>query len=267
MFSLIFILLLLFYSFFTRKKFYTRIKQDIEIFPEYNNLKILTYNIQRVPYFFLRPKVDINKLLETYDILCLQEDFYPNIYDKNLNNFNIFHIGTNKWFKITDSGLTIYSKVPLEFIEFINFKKLESVDKLSDKGFLVTKYLDTYVINTHLQATYYIKDLDNSIAFSQLNEIFKYLNNKKIKKFIILGDFNIDLDKINIKYNKAHPNYPTHYSKMNSLFFNSSAVPKKNYYGFIYDGAIYNNISCNKIKTVIHDNFTDHLGVSLDISV
>ena len=262
----IILILLLFYIFFTRKKFYTRIKQNIEFFPETNNLKILTYNIQRVPYFFLRPNIDINKLLESYDILCLQEDFYPNIFDKNLKNINVYHIGTNKWFKITDSGLTIYSKVYLEFIEFINFKKLESVDKLSDKGFLVTKYLDTYIINTHLQATYYIKDLANSVAYQQLNEIFEYLNKKKIKKFIILGDFNIDLDKININYNKAYPNCPTHYSKMNSIIFNSSAVPKKNYYGFIYDGAIYDNISCNNVRPVIHDNYTDHMGVSLNIS-
>ena len=255
------------FSFFTRKKYYSRIKQNIEYLKTYDNIKILSYNIQRVPYFFLRPDVDVLKLLDIYDIICFQEDFCPNIFNSKLNNINVYHIGTKKWYKFIDSGLTIYSKIPLDFIEFINFKKLESVDKLSDKGFLVTKYLDTYIINTHLQATYYIKDLNNSIAYQQLNEIFNYLIENNIKKFIILGDFNVDLDKININYNIASPQYPTHYSKMDSLLFNSSATPKKDYYGFIYDGAIYNNIKFNNIDTIIHDKYTDHLGISLDISI
>jgi hypothetical protein len=232
-----------------------------------NKIKLLTYNIQRLPYFF-RPFININHLIKKYDIICLQEDFCTNIKKEYFNEFNICKIGNNSIFKLLDSGITIYSRIPLEFIDFIPFKNLKSVDKLSDKGFLIVKYKNIYFINTHLQASYYLNNDNNNISLNQLGEIFKYLENNQINKFVIIGDFNVDLEKLRLdKYKILYTDEPTHYCKMDSIFVKSSAFPKNKYFGYKLDGCIYNNVNISNIKSHDYDQYTDHLGVSLIVNL
>lgn len=239
------------------------IYRQINIGNLYNDkLRFLTYNIQRLPYFF-RPKININELLTKYDIICFQEDFCPDISINDLDYYNIIHIGADSHLKLVDSGLSIYSRFPLKFIDFISFSNLGSVDKLSDKGFLVVKHHDLYIINTHLQASYNLKDGGSNIAKKQFKTIIKYLNKNKINKFIIMGDFNLELDKLDTKlFNKLVPNKPTHYTEMSHILNKTSAFPKEGFLGLKIDGAVYNNINLINPKTVSHDSYTDHLGVS-----
>ena len=51
----------------------------------YTKLKVLTYNIQRLPFMF-RPTIDIKELMKKYDIICLQEN-YCNILGTNKFSF------------------------------------------------------------------------------------------------------------------------------------------------------------------------------------
>lgn len=227
-----------------------------------NKIRLLTYNIQRLPYFF-RPKLNIIDLLEKYDIICFQEDFCPDIHPNELKYFNIFHIGADSHLKLVDSGLSIYSRIPLKFIDFVRFTNLGSIDKLSDKGFLVVKYKDIYIINTHLQASYNLTDGGSNIAKKQLQKIIKYLRKNEINKFIIMGDFNLELDKLKIKsFEKLIPKEPTHYTEMSNIFNKTSSYPQDGFIPLKIDGAIYNNVSVKKSKTVNYDKYTDHLGIS-----
>ena len=262
--SLIIIILIILY-YCNYKKAVTLIKQNI-IHPTINQdkLKVITYNIQRLPYL-IRPSFDILHLLDKYDIICLQEDFYPS---KKLTdiNYNLCHIGTNSIFKLVDSGISIYSRIPLEFIEFISFQNLKSVDKLSDKGFLVMKHKDIYFFNIHLQSSYFDSDNNGLSTVVQLNQITDYITKNKIDKFIIIGDFNMELDILHTQYNKIVPDRPTHYQKPNSLF-NSSAFHKKNYIAHKFDGAIYNNLNITNIETSVWDDYADHMCVSFDLNL
>ena len=128
--------------------FYYKIKQKYFLIEntlnlKTNKIKILTQNIQRLPYYF-RKNVNIDNIMKKYDILCLQENFCS-IIENNKKCFNYNCIIPNgSLFKVIDSGLSVYSKIKLKFIDFIRFNDLISVDKFCDKGFLVFKIYDIY---------------------------------------------------------------------------------------------------------------------------
>jgi exonuclease III len=214
-----------------------------------------------MPYF-LRPQINLEKLLENYDIVCLQEDFLPSINIKKFN-YNVCHIGNSDFSKIVDSGISIYSRVPLEFVNFISFNNLETVDKLSDKGFLIMKYFDLYIINIHLQSSYNQVN-NNKPTLNQVKQIINYINSNKIRQFIILGDFNINLDMIKTDYNIIIPDNPTHYQHPTSML-KSSAHYKPGYIPLTIDGAIFNNLIISQVRLVNLDPYADHLGVELVI--
>lgn len=255
--------LIVYLFYFYDKKSQKLIHHEINRGTIYNDkLRFLTYNIQRLPYLF-RPKLNIIKLLEKYDIICFQEDFCPEILSSDLDYYNIFHIGADSHLKLVDSGLSVYSRIPLEFIDFVRFLDLGSIDKLSDKGFLIVKYKDIHIINTHLQASYNLEDGGSNIAKKQFKNIIRYLNKNKIKKFIIMGDFNLELDKLDTKsLLKLVQNEPTHYTEMSNIFNKTSAYPQEGFLPLKIDGAVYNNVSIEKSKTVSYDKYTDHLGIS-----
>ena len=226
------------------------------------SLKLLTYNIQRLPYS-IKPNINIEKILSTYDIICFQENFCS-LTGSNRDSFgyNCIH-PPGSFYKLIDSGLSVYSKYQITFIDFIKFDNLVSVDRLADKGFLVFKINDLYIVNTHLQAVY--KELDDvEIGLEQLNGIIEYC--KDFEKVLICGDFNIDLREINLpKYGKIQTKIPTHWSLMDGVFNSSSATKKENYLPLFYDGAFYKNIFIGNVKTESFINTTDHLGVSFEV--
>ncbi len=231
-----------------------------------NKLKVLTYNVQRLPFLIFRSSLDINKLLKKYDIICLQENFCRIIenYDTGKVNCIIPECG---FFKMVNSGLCIYSKFPIEYINFIRFDNLTSFDNFSDKGFLIVKINNIVIVNTHLQATYDLKNSYMSKSFKQLNLILDTIKN--YDRVLICGDLNINLDKLRIEkpYKIFYPKYPSHWSKMNSYLDNTSAIYKRNYLPFYFDGGIYKNINLSNVKNEYDDDSTDHTGVSFDISL
>ena len=243
------------------KRQFIYVNNLINIKTEYP-LKILTYNIQRLPYT-TKTNVDISRLLITYDIICFQENFcsISGGNKKKINHNCIQPAGA--FFKLTDSGLTVYSKYHINFVEFVRFNNLSSIDKFSDKGFLVFKIDELYVVNSHLQASYNLFD-KNENGYCQLNQIIEYC--KYFEKVVICGDFNIDLKNLTIPmYGKITTQIPTHWSLMNGIFNSSCAVKKENYLPFYYDGGLYKNILVTCVKTENFIKDTDHLGVSFKV--
>jgi exonuclease III len=205
-------------------------------------IKVLTFNAQRLPYLLLRPNLDINKLLNHYDIVCLQENFCS-LFGTNKKSYNLNCISPKGHiFKFTDSGLSIYSKYNIQYVDFVRFDDLKSVDKLSDKGFLVIKFDDMYIINTHLQANYASSETP-LITLNQINKILDYSN--KFNKVVICGDFNINIKelKIPLEYSKVVPYKPTHWCKTNTIFNISRAEESEGMEPFYFDGAIYKNLN------------------------
>lgn len=264
MLYLIFIVIILNYM---RLKSVNIIDNNIKVLPV-NKIKILTFNCQRLPFLF-RPNVAIENLMKEYDIICLQENFSPifNIH-KNIKNkyYNCIY-PSGSLFKLLDSGLTIYSKYKIDFINFIRFNNLKSIDKLSDKGFLVIKLKDIYIINTHLQASY--TNEDNNTARTQIDTIIDYIKINNIQKVIMCGDFNINLNQVTIPdYNISVSNIPTHWEKIsNSIFNSSSAEEKKDMAPCYFDGYIHKNITISKVGVKNIDHYSDHLGSFAEIFI
>ena len=232
---------------------------------DYTKLKVLTYNIQRLPFMF-RPTMDIKELMKKYDIICLQEN-YCNILGTNKFTFGYDSISPGcAIYKLVDSGLSIYSKFPIKLIDFIRFTNLTSVDNLSDKGFLVIQLNDLIIVNTHLQATYDLDTNNFERSYEQLSQIFDYV--KKYKKVLICGDINMNIHeiKINNNFNKIQTIEPTHWSKMDSYLGQTSSEQLTGYLPYFYDGGFYKNINIDNIRCVKEDVYTDHLGVSFDVS-
>lgn len=230
-----------------------------------NKIKILTFNCQRLPYLF-RSNVNIDSLLKDYDVICLQENFCS-IFGTNKNKYYNYIHPAGSLFKIVDSGLTIYSKYKIDFIDFIRFNNLKSIDKFSDKGFMVIKLKDTYLINTHLQASYTKED--NHTAKTQLNTILEYIKLNNIEKVVICGDFNINLNEIQIQdYNISITDTPTHWQNIkNSIFNSSSSEEEKDMIPCYFDGYIHKNINMSNTGVKKIDKYSDHLGVFADVFI
>lgn len=219
-------------------------------------LKILTYNIQRLPHL-LRPNIDI---LDIYnktgaDIICLQEDFrllYTN-YEKYKEYYNVFHIGNTQIYSIADSGLTVYSKLKAKDVYFVTFESSLGVDSLAQKGFLVIVFNDFILVNTHMQS------YGETVQTKQKEQIYKHLSERySNQKIFITGDFNIDLREVRLNgYKTIIPTQPT-YIEINKKC--------ENVYYFL-DGAFVKDILVVNITECIYDKYADHLGVLMDIIV
>jgi len=208
---------------------------------EEDKIKILTYNVQRLPVLF-RKDVDIKALMDKYQIVCLQEHFSNFVFPIKNHGYNCIHPPPKSYKIVADSGLTIYSKYPIKFIDFIEYEKSRSLDRMASKGFIVTKILDMIVINTHLQA------FGSDIKEHQMKQLFDYVNSKfdENEKIIIIGDFNTDLRECkNEKFNKIVPPEKTH-----------------QIVGFV-DGAFYRNLNISYDCIEKCDQKTDHCGVGM----
>lgn len=198
------------------------------------NIKVLTYNI------FLRPPpvknnendwkderlADFIKLLDCFDVICLQEMFgaFNNRKQeliKYANKSGLFFFCDSpspSFFSkfMVDGGLLILSRFPIIESEFRPYRYSVLSDSLANKGILYAKIKvgDTYlsIFNTHLQASYFgcgkyhwdisIKTrLDHIAELSEfINEIIyernAHLQDHKIEstigKVLLVGDFNVD---------------------------------------------------------------------------
>lgn len=237
--------------------------------PYSSSLRILTQNVQRLP-LWVRPSVDIDKLMLEHDIVCLQEDFYPLTGRNSINTkFNFVSPGRFT-FKLLNSGLSIYSRYPIEYIDFIPFSVSGSIDSICDKGFLITRINNVIIINVHLQSNYYDdgnKNKYTEIISQQLAQIFEYITH--YDKVIIVGDFNMDISLADIdrKYKGYRSEIPTHWGQpQHCLSTETAAYKKKQYKPYYYDGIIITeNIKIKSIFSAMHDKLTDHLGVSFEL--
>jgi endonuclease/exonuclease/phosphatase family metal-dependent hydrolase len=235
-----------------------------------SNVKIICYNIQKLPWII--KKLDpIIELLNKFDIILLQECFDE--MNQNLEDlfptFNIYR-GKLKNINLMNSGLVIMSKFP--FIEdrcffhiYENSNKYTD-DSLAEKGFISVDIIinnqNITFINTHLQCSNYSRY--DQYALLQFDELCEYL--KKIKnKFIVGGDFNIDV--IDLQKNKSETikKFKHNYSDNDTIYVDfktsdSVAYPKANYVGLRYDYFI-SNFTINKVKT-INTFYSDHLPVT-----
>jgi hypothetical protein len=264
-FQILFIIILIIIINYIRVKSLNILNLNCEyLLNENEKIKILTFNCHKIPLYYF-PDVCIHKLISKYDVICLQENF-TSILGTNKNHFgyNCVIPGGNI-LKLIDSGLSIYSKYNITYIDFIPFDNLLSVDKYSSKGFLIVQIKDIIFINTHLQTAY--NECDNEIIMKQIKSI---LNKCSIFfKVIIVGDFNINLKYFlyeNNNFNIIIPKIPTHWNKpYQSYNTYSSAVPENNLFPYFYDGGFYRNLDVKNINTKRHDMLTDHLGVSFDL--
>lgn len=235
-------------------------------------IKILSYNIQRIPLYF-RPNIDVKYLFEKTesDIICLQEDF-TQISQSNLyinDEISIIRPSVSKYYKLANSGLTIYSKLKINNSIFIPFNSASYEEKIADKGFLIVELDNLILINTHLQYG------DNKCADKQINYIISYIKNnyKSNRRIAIVGDFNIDLRNITIPYfDKIIPTTPTHYSSKKNPKFNTLAslenlsISEKNNYDPNYiDGGFYSNLKLKSVNYDILDKYADHMAIIISL--
>lgn len=249
-------------------------------------IKCITYNLQRLPY--LLRNINIDNIINNYDLILLQEYFNDFFLKRNQ-----YLIKSNKYFntggknllstKIIDSGLVNISKYNLKLIDFVNFSNNKSVDKLANKGFLVSKlficnYKPIIVINTHLQNFYTHQEYNCSIISEQLSILNNYIMDllKNDNDVIVLGDFNRNISDIydiiwTIKPDQIiKTKYPTVWDNRDGLIPVSTPyqvdISQHPYWsdgGFIWS----KNIKIDNISNVIIDKETDHCGIEFIINI
>jgi len=206
---------------------------DEKLLPR-QHIKILTYNI------FLRPPpvknnendwkderlADFIKLLDCYDIICLQEMFgaFNNRKQELIRYANrsglFFYCDSPSpsFFSkfLVDGGLLILSRFPIVESEFRPFKYCVLSDSLAHKGILYAKikigeaYLS--IFNVHLQASYfgsthYHWDISVKTRIDHVDELVNFIKEvtydrnyfletanmkKQVGKILLMGDFNVD---------------------------------------------------------------------------
>jgi endonuclease/exonuclease/phosphatase family metal-dependent hydrolase len=197
-------------------------------------IKVLTYNI------FLRPPpvknnendwkderlADFIKLLDCYDVICLQEMFgsfnsRKQELIKYANKSGLFFYVDSpspSFFSkfLVDGGLLILSRFPIVESEFRPFRYSVLSDSLAHKGVIYAKIRvgDTYlsIFNTHLQASYfgstqYHWDISIQTRTDHIDELCQFIKEvvydrnvesdeekieKNVGKVLLLGDFNVD---------------------------------------------------------------------------
>jgi|LakMenEpi03Aug12_release.lakeMendotaPanAssembly.Ray.scaffolds.fasta_scaffold21081_3 hypothetical protein len=166
-------------------------------------MNFVTYNIQLLPWMKKQYNI-FSKFIKKYDIIFIQEAFFS-FYPKHgklkilsiLNKYN-FAYSPMPHYKV-DGGLIIASRYPIIYRKFIPFTCSESVDRLSEKGFLhciINSPLGyIHCINTHMQSAY----LDDEWPYTghhletrvkQLKQLIEFVVTVH-GKIIIGGDFNV----------------------------------------------------------------------------
>lgn len=162
-------------------------------------LKLLTYNVAGLPEGIssaITKRYDsmliIGERINEFDIVNVQEDFNYNIqlYTNNKHPYKTVHRGKAIW----GDGLNTFSKYPIEEFRRVSWKKCNSSDCLTPKGFSLSRIrlaqkvvVDVY--NVHATA-------GNSISASKarrrnLLQLATYIEDHSgDRPLIVMGDFN-----------------------------------------------------------------------------
>jgi hypothetical protein len=261
-------------------------------FSSVNSVKVIIYNLQRLPY--LLRDINIDNIIHSYDVCILQEYFNDLFFKRNryLKKSNKFFNSGGKNIissKLIDSGLVTTTNIFLDFIDFIQFKKYKSVDKFANKGFLISKIdlsINTkkgpqkhflFVINTHLQNFYTIDEYHCNIISKQLkcldNYIREHILNKPNISLLVAGDFNRNLKDIlwSIQPNQIiSTKTPTVWDNRDGLI--PISTPRQIHttqYPYWTDGAFLwsDYFIARNISNVIIDKHTDHCGIEFTLEV
>ncbi len=169
-------------------------------------LKILSWNIYMLPHVAkLTGKRKRAKHIGTqlaageYDIIVFQEAFHRgarNIIKRKLKKQYPYSVGpaNEKWISLkTNSGIWIWSKIPLKKLGTVRFTDCTGIDCWARKGaLLVEAELEGtrfQILGTHLQATG-----EAAPKFGQIKQIEQLVTSYKEENVpqILCGDFNID---------------------------------------------------------------------------
>jgi exonuclease III len=200
--------------------------------------KILSYNIQDLPgitgmggedfqFEYIGKKLaEMRDKGEAPDIVMIQEAFSYNSIDiiQRYAGYKYIFYGPHRFgFKPIGSGLYVLTDLELEFDINIAFPSLLCADHdcMAAKGYQILKFKDsnTYVINTHLQASYdneapgvHTENVD--ARFGQLALIKNWIENElpKDAKIILGGDINV------------RPSVAYEYEKVQELGLKNSAL-------------------------------------------
>ena len=229
---------------------------------------IISWNIYGLPWYISlnnpHDRIDriIKKILDLNPcIICLQEVFIESIYNKLESEFdkknyfvikNIEGVSENCCNfiepKSTTSGLFFAAKKqPIEY-KFFNYINSCGEDSLISKGYAKIKINNSIMCYiTHVQAENPIFSFLNSdrIIILQLDQLLLDINQEKIKKKILIGDFNI-------KNNSEQYN-----NFINNLKINNELVINKNN---DLDYIIFLNLKSTNIEYELIDDIklSDH---------
>lgn len=176
-----------------------------------SHLSLLTFNTLGTP--FLAPMISqryhkIAEILnnEPIDIICFQEVqtyYHLHLLKSRLKNFR--HVSYQRFLYGPKGGLAVFSKLPFENKEYMNFSQLGSLknstfySRIVRNGILVSKLknLPMHIINTHLTTDFEFdwspKNKYYGIIREQVREAAELVNKLSTGKqhIIITGDFNI----------------------------------------------------------------------------
>ena len=171
-----------------------------------SELRILAWNIQMLPRFLFRlsrgpirrSKLIPQKVIDDQiDILVFQEAFDARsrrILKRRLKDDYPYICGpaNKKFFDFkTNSGVMIFSKVPLKYLDEIDFKDCESDDCLARKGALLVEAewqgVTFQVLGTHLEAggPFAIKETQ----YAEIRALIDKYQKQGVPQFLC-GDFN-----------------------------------------------------------------------------
>lgn len=219
----------------------------------YNNINLLTFNIQNLPWLN-KGMESIVVSLQKYDIVFLQECFTNPFFGKKeflqkmSETFNVYTEDITS-LKLCDSGMVILSKFPIIQQEFYTLP-LHGSDFLSNKGIqhVVVSINDQHIslFNLHFQnegMTSFMSDTHKN----QLDILMKILKEKSV--CIIGGDFNFDIKHLKI------PLYKTH------------RCLKSTFATFTIDGFLTNFGKTHTLLNPVCLYYSDHIPVEMRIVV
>jgi hypothetical protein len=226
-------------------------------FMQQRKLTVMTYNVQRLPFFMQAPNVDIKKLLALCDIVCLQEDFYrPGRRRQTLPGVGVFHGGIASStllhpFKVLDSGLSVYSKLKWESAEFVPYYdcSIASGDAFADKGYVVLEFPSFYLLSTHMQSE------DFYTHNRQLQQMLAHIQ-ELAKPVFLVGDFNIDLRTVYVA------DFVVHTSPEPTFPCKQGVLPTE-----WLDGALARDVHVEAVQRSAPDAYADHYALTFEIVV
>lgn len=212
------------------------------IYTNKDRLKLLSNDIKKMIKFtdiFIFQEVFISKykFIQKY-IFSDQDSIIKSLFPKNWKYYEMKPPKYNM-FKISGGILIFYNsniiKQDIIFSEYI-FEDSNFPDSLSQKGYLemYLKKDNIKIIGTHLQDSKY--DKDGKTRIKQMKQITDNLTNDC--KTIIIGDFNIDLNKIetneyNYIYLKKYLDFLQKYKDINIYKSIDSTNNNNNIYDFL----------------------------------